>query len=136
MVIYSKLYIPHNTNSNYYLTKDRIIRMLVKWGFSVLLALILLLSLFCSLGTAAVIMTVTSENADSVTIHDYSDRDVTIKQPVERIVILDAHQQLTSALQAMGLYDKIVGIDADTAKETGLFPNIDKKNHYWNTKGT
>lgn len=98
-----------------------------KRGVSVLLAFILLLSIFSSLGTAAVMMSVTSEDADSVTIQDFSDRQVTIKQPVERIVILDAHQQLTSALQAMGLYDKIVGVDIDTAKETGLFPNIDKK---------
>lgn len=72
-------------------------------------------------------MDVTSETPNAVTIKDFTDRDVTIKQPVERIVNIDAHQQLTSALEAMGLYDEIVGIDTDTAKEKDLFPNIDQK---------
>jgi iron complex transport system substrate-binding protein len=101
--------------------------MFFKQGVPFLLALLLIMGCLCSLGTAAEIMTVTSDGPDSVTIKDYSDREVTIRQPVERIVILDAHQQLTSALQAMGLYDRIVGIDTDTAKETGLFPNIKQK---------
>jgi len=87
----------------------------------------LLLCLFTSLASASVIMDVTSETPNAVTVKDFTDREVTIKQPVERIVILDAHQQLTSALEAMGLYDKIVGIDTDTAKEKDLFPNIDQK---------
>lgn len=114
-------------NRYLYLIDRRIKNMELRHGVSILIALILLVSMFSSLGTAAAIMTVSNENSDSVTIQDFSDREVTIKQPVGRIVILDAHQQLTSALQAMGLYDKIVGIDTDTAKETGLFPNIKEK---------
>ena len=101
--------------------------MHIRKCIQVLCTVLLLLSIFSVIGTASTIMTVTSESPDSVTINDYLDREVTIKQPVERIVILDAHQQLTSALEAMGLYDKIVGIDTDTAKEKVLFPDIDKK---------
>ncbi len=89
--------------------------------------MLILLMLCIAMGTATPIMTVTSESPDSVSIMDFSDREVTIKQPVERIVVIDAHQQMTSALQAMGLYDNIVGIDTDTAKEKVLFPSIDQK---------
>lgn len=99
--------------------------MRIKKALFVFSILVIFLCLLCSSGTAAVIMTITSETPEAIMVHDFTDRDVTIEKPVERIVVLDAHQQLTSALQAMGLYDKIVGIDADTAKEKSLFPNID-----------
>ena len=85
------------------------------------------LCLLSATGTAAVIMSIDSITPTSVTVQDFIDREVTVKKPVERIVVIDAHQQLTSALQAMGKYDNIVGIDIDTSKEKGLFPNIDKK---------
>jgi iron complex transport system substrate-binding protein len=101
--------------------------MHLKKSIFLLIVFITFLGLVSVAGSASVIMTVTSDTPDSVTVHDCSDRDVTIKQPVERIVVLDAHQQMTSALKALGLYDKIVGIDTDAAKETSLFDNIGNK---------
>lgn len=91
------------------------------------LALLVFVCVICSCGSASVMMDVISESSDSVTVKDSVDRVVTIKQPVERIVVIDAHQQMTSALQAIGLYDKIVGIDSEAAEEKSLFPDIDQK---------
>ncbi len=93
--------------------------------FSLVMLFLFVMGMAVSPVSAAEIMSIVSEDPDSVTIMDCLDREITIKQPVEKVVILDAHQQLTSALQSMGLYDKIVGIDSATAKEKELFPNID-----------
>ena len=101
--------------------------MFLKRRISLILSLIIVLSLVISSISASPVMSVLDKTDKSVTVKDILDREVTVKSPVEKIVVLDAHQQVTSALEAMGAYDKIVGVDVDTSKEKLLFPNIGQK---------
>ncbi len=92
-----------------------------------ILILIGILALLCTATSAAPVMKIISENPDAITVLDLKGREVTVAQPVGKIVILDNHQQMTHALSAFGEYDKIIGIDQETAKEKILFPDIGKK---------
>jgi len=92
-----------------------------------IIGLLIILSIIWIPVSAAQVMSIVSEKPDAVTVLDLKDRQVTIPQPVQRIVILDNHQQMTHALAAFGEFDKIVGVDQETAKEKTLFPKIDEK---------
>jgi len=52
-----------------------------------------------------------------LTVLDSADRAVTIPKPVERIVVL--WKNAPEEIRAMGVIDRIIGIDTDTAGETG-----------------
>jgi iron complex transport system substrate-binding protein len=52
-----------------------------------------------------------------LTLIDSADRIVTIPKPVERIVVL--WKNAPEEIRAMGVLDRIIGIDTDTAGETG-----------------
>lgn len=97
-------------------------------GFGMyILGIVVLFSILLMPVSAAQVMSVVSEKPDAVTVVDLKDRQVTVPQPVQKIVILDNHQQLTHALAAFGKFDKIVGVDQETAKEKTLFPTIGEK---------
>ena len=100
--------------------------MFLNKGLSILLVLIVALMLISS-ATATQTLEILDRTDNSITIKDGIDREVTIEGPVEKIVVLDAHQQLTSALEAIGVYDKIVGVDIGTSQEKLLFPDIEEK---------
>ncbi len=92
-----------------------------------ILGILVILSILWIPVSAAQVMSIVSEKPDTVTVLDLKDRQVTVPQPIQRIVILDNHQQMTHALAALGEFDKIVGVDQETAKEKTLFPKIGEK---------
>lgn len=101
--------------------------MQFKRRLPLILLLMAVLTLIITSVSASSVISVIDKTDKSVTVKDILDREVKIKSPVEKIVVLDAHQQVTTALEAMGAYDKIVGVDLDTSKEKLLFPNIGQK---------
>jgi len=56
-------------------------------------------------------------NENELTILDSAERTVTIPKPVEKIVVL--WKNPTEEIRALGAVDRIVGIDVDTAGQTG-----------------
>lgn len=100
-------------------------KRLLSWYGIILL--ILILGLMGIPGLAAPVLSIVEETPEKITVLDLKDRQVSVPQPVKSIVILDNHQQMTHALVALGAYDKIIGVDQETAKEKILFPNIGDK---------
>ena len=60
-----------------------------------------------------------------LTIADYVDRAVTIKKPIERLVV-PANSYPIEAIRMLGAKDKIVGITPNVARREVFFPEISK----------
>jgi iron complex transport system substrate-binding protein len=97
------------------------------YSYGGFILLLIILCLICIPGLAAPVLSIVKETPDKIIVLDLKDRQVSVSQPVQSIVILDNHQQMTHALVALGEYNKIIGVDQETAKEKILFPNIGDK---------
>jgi iron complex transport system substrate-binding protein len=93
---------------------------------TILLATLLLCCFFLIPVSASTVMKINSENTDSLTVLDSMGREVTIKEPVESIAIIDALPQVASTIQAIGGYNKIIAVDDTTSVEK--VPSPDGKN--------
>jgi len=60
--------------------------------------------------------------ATEIVVLDANDNAVTVQTPVERIVTLD--QMIAENAQAIGIGDKVVGIDEETVKRSIILPEI------------
>ena len=60
-----------------------------------------------------------------LTVVDYADRTVTIRKPIERIVVLNS--DAAEALKVCGAADKVVGVSDSVCKKSYYFPELSKK---------